>query len=114
MGGLSSVSRSDLPRVLIPLALAATPLLLVRWRLNLFAFGDEEARSLGVDTKKLRTLVIFCSTLLTSAAVSVGGLIGWVGLVIPHLARLLVGPNYRTMLPVSLALVSRPVISFSD
>ena len=106
MGGLSSVSRQDLPRLLIPLAIGATPLMLVRWRLNILSFGEEEARSLGVDTVKLRALVILCSTLLTSAAVSVGGLVGWVGLVIPHLARIIAGPNYKAMMPVSLVLGS--------
>ena len=104
MGGLSSVSRDDLARLYIPVTAAAVPLVMVRWRLNLLAFGDEEARSMGLDTGRIRALVILCSTLLTAAAVSVGGLVGWVGLVIPHIARLVAGPNYKGMLPVSILL----------
>ncbi len=76
-------------------------LLLVRWRLNVLSMGDEEAKALGIDTKKLRLLVILCATLVTSAAVCISGLVGWVGLVIPQIARMLVGPDHKVMLPAS-------------
>jgi iron complex transport system permease protein len=104
MGGLASVSVDDLPRLLIPCLLAGTPLVLIRWRLNILAFGEEEARSMGLNPARLRAISIICATLLTSAAVSVAGLVGWVGLVVPHLARLVAGPNYRRVIPVSLLL----------
>ncbi len=102
MGGLSAIRMSDLKIVLIPMVLGAVPLLLLRWRLNVLSFGDEEAQALGIDTSRLRLITIICSTLLTASTVSIGGIIGWVGLVIPHLARMLVGPNYSILLPTSL------------
>lgn len=102
MGSLSSISVHDLGIAAIPALLGILFLMAIRWRLNVLAFGDEEAASLGVDTGKLRLAVILCSTLVTSSVVSVSGQIGWVGLVIPHLSRMLVGPNYKYLLPTSL------------
>jgi iron complex transport system permease protein len=104
MGSLASVNSRDLTLILAPMALGLVPLYLLRWRLNVMAFGEEEARTLGAETARIRWIVICCSTLLTAASVSVAGLIGWVGLVIPHLARMIVGPNYRTLLPASMLL----------
>ena len=69
------------------MALGLIPLLLIRWRLNLLTLGEEEARALGINTALLRLIVVVCATLVTAASVSVSGLIGWVGLVIPHLCR---------------------------
>lgn len=77
-------------------------LMLLRWRLNALAFGEEEARSLGVDAKKTRPLAIAASTLMTSASVCLCGVIGWVGLIIPHLVRLVFGPDFRVLLPLSM------------
>lgn len=102
MGGLSSAGSRDVLTLLIPLTLGMTPIFLLRWRLNVLSFGEEEAQAMGIDTKKTRLIMIVCATLLTASAVSVSGMIGWVGLVIPHIARLLAGPNYRTLLPVSI------------
>lgn len=102
MGGLSSVSSRDVKIMLIPMILGMLPLFLLRWRLNALSFGEEEAQAMGVDVRKLRLAVIACSTLLTASAVSVAGMIGWVGLIIPHAARLLVGSNYKYLLPASL------------
>lgn len=76
-------------------------LLFVRWHLNPLSFGEEEARAMGAETGKLRAIIIVACTLLTASAVSVAGIIGWVGLIIPHLARGLVGPDYGKLLPVS-------------
>ena len=76
-------------------------LLLSGWQINLLALGDEEARALGVRTELMKGVVIVCATLVTSAAVSVSGLIGWVGLVIPHVCRMIVGPDHRRLLPAS-------------
>ena len=102
MGSLSSASLKGL-KFLLPLAvLGIVPLFLLRWQLNVLSFGEEEASALGVDTRRFRWVIIFCATLLTASAVSVAGLIGWVGLVIPHLARMFVGPDYRVLLPASL------------
>ena len=79
-------------------------LLLVRWKINLLSMGDDEARALGIRTEWLKGLVIACATLITSAAVSACGVVGWVGLVIPHVARTLVGPDHRDLLPATLSL----------
>jgi iron complex transport system permease protein len=83
-------------------ALGLVPLMLIRWRINLLTLSDNEAKTMGVNVSLVRVTVILCSTLITAAAVSVSGVIGWVGLVVPHLARRLVGNNYRHLLPVSM------------
>lgn len=104
MGGLANVHESDLPWLLAPLAIGGTALFALRWRLNVMALGDEEALSLGVDVKKTRLAVVLAATLITSSAVSVAGMVGWVGLIIPHLARFLVGPDHRVLVPASFLL----------
>ncbi len=104
---LGSLSRAGMHEVWVVLAVsvpASLNLLSLRWRLNLLAVGDEEARSLGVDTVRLRALVVLAATLLAAATVAVAGIIGWVGLVIPHAARILVGANFSRVLPVSAVL----------
>ena len=102
MGSLSGTRLSDVAFAAIPLAIGAAPLLLARWRINILTLGDEEAATLGVNTGALRLLVVFSATLLTAASVAVSGMIGWVGLVIPHLARKLVGNDCRYLLPTSM------------
>ena len=102
MGSLSGTRGVDLRFTLLPMALGLIPLMLIRWQLNLLTLGEEEARALGVNTALLRLIVVVCSTLITAAAVSVSGLIGWVGLVIPHLCRRYVGNDYRKLLPASM------------
>lgn len=102
MGSLVSIKWSSIKLMILPVLTSSIVLYLVRWHLNIISFGDEEAQALGVDTGKLRIIVILCATLLTTSAVSVSGMIGWVGLVIPHLARALIGPDYQNLLPVSI------------
>jgi iron complex transport system permease protein len=104
LGSLTAVNRADLISILLPIGLGLAPLYLLRWRLNLLTLSEDEARALGVDTRKLRLLFIVCATLVTSAAVSISGIIGWVGLLIPHMARFLVGPDFSRLLPASLLL----------
>ncbi len=106
MGSLSRVTMEDIYFIMIPVMIGMIPLFLVKWRLNIMAFGDEEAQALGIDTKKIRFIVILTSTLLTASVVSISGIIGWVGLLVPHLARLLVGPNYKILLPASILIGS--------
>jgi iron complex transport system permease protein len=104
LGSLSSVSPRELA-VAAPLAvLGLLPMVLLRWKMNLLALPDDEARALGVDTTRLRTLVIAAATLITASAVAVSGIIGWVGLLIPHAARLLVGPHFGRLLPLAMLL----------
>jgi iron complex transport system permease protein len=101
MGSLSGVSLKSM-KFLFLIPLGIVPLFLLRWQLNVLSFGEEEAAALGIDTRRTRWVIIFCATLLTASAVSIAGLVGWVGLVIPHLARMFVGPNYKVLLPASL------------
>lgn len=103
MGSLSGVKKSDLPFALIVMLIGLIPLFLLRWRINLLTLGEEEARTLGVNTDLMRLVIILCATLITAASVSAAGVIGWVGLVIPHLCRMLVGGSYRYLMPASFA-----------
>lgn len=102
MGSLSSISSEDVLAVILPMLVGGFILYLVRWRLNVLSLGEEEASALGLDTRKLKMIVILCATMMTSAAVSISGMIGWVGLLVPHLARMIVGPNYKALLPASI------------
>lgn len=104
MGSLNGTRPADVWFVLLPMLLGLIPLLVLRWRINILTLGDEEARTMGIRAKRLRTVVILCATLITAASVSVSGVIGWVGLVIPHLARRIVGNNYQRLLPASMLL----------
>jgi len=104
MGSLSGIGMSDLFVVAIPMLGSIAILILLRWRINVLAMGEEEALSLGVDTKKFQILIIICATLVTASAVSISGIIGWVGLVIPHIGRMLVGPSHQKLLPISILL----------
>ena len=101
MGSLSSTILEDLHVFWLFLP-ACVILILVRWKVNILSLGDEEARMLGVNVRFYRWLIIGCATLLTSLSVSVSGNIGWVGLVVPHFARMLVGSNYGRLLPASM------------
>lgn len=102
MGSLNGTQPKDVLFAAVPMLIGLIPLLLLRWRLNILTFGDEEAKTMGVNARRLRTVVIICSTLITAASVSVSGMIGWVGLVVPHLARKLVGNNYKHLMPASM------------
>ncbi|MCH3964789.1 MAG: iron ABC transporter permease [Clostridium sp.] len=114
MGGLSTVTTRDIIIMIFPVLIGTIPLFVLRWNLNVLSFGDEEARSLGVNTYRMKAVVIVCSTLITAASVSIGGIIGWVGLIIPHLARMIVGPNYKTALPASMLIGSIYLLLVDD
>ncbi|MFW5651789.1 MAG: FecCD family ABC transporter permease [Acetivibrio ethanolgignens] len=102
MGSLSGAKWGDILFVLLPMLAGLIPLLLIRWQLNVITMGDDEARAMGVDAPGIRLWIILCSTLVTASAVSVSGMIGWVGLVIPHMMRRLVGSDYRFLMPASM------------
>jgi iron complex transport system permease protein len=104
LGSFAGVLPRDMALALPLIAVAMVPLLLLRWRVNLLSLPDDEARSLGVDVARLRMAVIAAATLATSASVAVAGVIGWVGLVIPHAARALVGAEFSRVLPMSAVL----------
>lgn len=104
LGGLNAVTPADLAATAPALLAGLVPLALLRWRVNLLSLPDEEALALGVSVARLRLVLVAAATLATAAAVSVTGIIGWVGLVVPHVARLLVGPQFSRLLPASLLL----------
>ena len=104
LGSLATISPLDLA-LAAPFALAGlVPLYLLRWRMNLLSLPDDEARALGVPVARLRLAVVCAATLMTAAAVAIRGIIGWVGLLIPHAARLLVGPEFSRLLPLAMLL----------
>ncbi len=102
MGSLSGAKWSDIGFVILPMLAGLIPLMLMRWQLNVITMGDDEARAMGVNAPKIRLIIVICSTLVTASAVSVSGMIGWVGLVIPHMMRRLVGSDYRYLMPASM------------
>ncbi|WP_011392937.1 FecCD family ABC transporter permease [Neomoorella thermoacetica] len=114
MGSLASISPRDVYAALVPVLLGIIPLYLLRWRLNVLSLGEEEARALGLETARLRLIVILCSTLMTAACVSISGMIGWVGLLVPHLARMVVGPNYKVLLPATILMGSAYLLLVDD
>ena len=102
LGSLASVSPADLAGASVLSAAGLLPMVLLRWRINLLALPDDEARALGVDTRRLRIVVVACATLMTAATVAISGIIGWIGLLLPHAARLLVGPQFGRLLPLAM------------
>jgi iron complex transport system permease protein len=102
LGSLTAVNLSDLAAALPAILIGLVPLYLLRWRMNVMTLGDEEAKALGVNTALLRVLFIAGATLITAASVSISGIIGWIGLIIPHVARLIAGPEFSRLLPVSM------------
>ncbi|WP_072449308.1 FecCD family ABC transporter permease [Blautia sp. Marseille-P3201T] len=104
MGSLASIRPDDVLFSAPLIILGLIPLYLFRWQMNIATLGDDEAKCMGISIQKIRFLVIFCATLITAAAVSVSGMIGWVGLIIPHIGRILVGNDYQKLLPASFLL----------
>ena len=102
MGSLASVKKEDMKFLVIPFVIGVIPLLVLRWRMNLLTTGDDEAKAMGINTGRLRVVVVICATLLTAASVSVSGMIGWVGLVIPHFCRMIFGYDYRKLIPAAI------------
>jgi iron complex transport system permease protein len=101
LGSLAATGVADLVPLLGPVATGTAVLVALRWRMNVMSLPDEEARALGVPTGPLRVAIVAAATLVTSASVATAGIIGWVGLVIPHMARSLVGPDFARLLPAA-------------
>ena len=102
MGSLGSVGLNDLIISIIPILICLVGLWILSWRINVLSMGDREARSLGVHTERIKIGIIIFSTVLTSTAVSICGIIGWVGQVIPHFCRMLVGPDHKKLIPATM------------
>lgn len=113
---MGSFAREDMDDMVValPILFGFVLLMLERWKLNVLSFGEHEAKSLGVNTRRVRTIVIFASTLVVGCSVAVSGIVGWVGLVIPHLARAIVGPNYKVLLPASMVLGATYLLLVDD
>ena len=101
LGSLAGVKIMDIAPAVPVVAVGLVPLVLLRWRINVLSLGDEEARALGIEAGRLRLFVIVCATLITASVVAIAGVVGWVGLIIPHAARMIVGPGFGTLLPVA-------------
>ncbi|WP_072394068.1 iron ABC transporter permease [Hyphomicrobium sp. CS1BSMeth3] len=101
LGSLASTRGAEITGALPAVLIGLVPLVLLRWRINVLSLGDEEARSLGMEAGRVRAAVIAAATLMTASVVAISGVIGWVGLVIPHIARMIVGPNFERLLPTA-------------
>lgn len=101
MGSLVSIKPQDVAFAIVPIIAGSVPLFLLKWRMNLLTVGEEEAQAMGINTRTLRLVVIVCATLLTASSVAISGMIGWVGLVIPHFCRMIFGYDYRKIIPAS-------------
>ncbi len=104
LGSLSAVRKGEVWAAAPLVLLGLVPLILLRWRINVLSLGDEEAKALGVEAGRLRLLVVAAATLMTASVVAISGVIGWVGLVIPHIARMMVGPSFDRLLPTAMLL----------
>ena len=101
LGSLAATNVADLVPLAGPVLAGTAVLLALRWRLGVMSLPEDEARALGVPTGTLRVAIVAAATLVTSASVAAAGIIGWVGLVVPHLARALVGPDFPRLLPAA-------------
>lgn len=102
MGSLTGMEGQDVLYASIAMLIAVVPLMIIRWKINILTIGEQEAETMGVRVPLVRAVSLVCATLLTAAAVSISGMIGWVGLVIPHFCRKIVGNNYKYLLPASM------------
>lgn len=103
MGSLGHARLDNIILTVIPMLAGIIGLVLVRWRINILSMGDREAKAMGVNTEFLKAYIIVCTTIVSAAAVSICGIVGWVGLVIPHVCRMIVGPDHRKLLPATLS-----------
>jgi iron complex transport system permease protein len=114
LGSFAGATYQKLAIVAGAMLVAGTALLLLRWRINLLSLGEDDSAALGVDVRKLRWAIVFLVALIVAAQVSVSGGVGWVGLIIPHLARMLVGPEHSKLLPSSAFLGGIYLLSMDD
>jgi iron complex transport system permease protein len=114
VGGLSSITPHDLKFAAVPILAGVIPMLLLRWKLNVLSFGEEEAKALGVNPWMIRVVIIVSTALISAAVVSVAGMIRWVALVIPHFARMIVGANHKALLPASFLMGSCYLLLVDD
>jgi iron complex transport system permease protein len=114
MGSIAGASYKDLLWGAPPILIGMSILILLRWRINILSLGEEEAQSLGMNTRWLRWVVIMAATVITATAVSLCGIVGWIGLVIPHIGRMLVGPNHKVLLPACVSIGAFSMLLIDD
>jgi iron complex transport system permease protein len=114
MGSLSSARYIDIISIAPAMFIGGIVLLLIRWRINLLSLGADEARTLGINITQITRIIVLCATLLTAAAVCISGIIGWVGLVVPHLARMITGPDYSRLLPMTIVMGASYLLIMDD
>lgn len=114
MGGFSSANRSDILILIMPVILGVIPIMLIKWKMNVISLGEEEASALGINVNLIKMIIIFSATLMTTATVASGGIISWVGIVVPQMSRQLVGSNFKRLVPVSLLLGSAFLVLADD
>ena len=104
LGSLAGIKAHDVAATVPVVLVGLVPLILLRWRIGVLSLGDDEARALGVEVGRLRAIVIAAATLVTASVVAISGVIGWVGLMVPHMARLMIGPRFDRLLPAAILL----------
>lgn len=104
MGSMSGASYKNLLLGLPFIAGGLIVLIVLRWRLNILSLSEDEARSLGVNIKRLRVVIIAAASMITASCISMCGQVGWVGLLVPHIARMLCGSNNKSVIPISISL----------
>ncbi len=114
MGSMAGSSYKDLLWGGPPILIGSVLLLLLRWKINILSLGEEEAQALGINTRWLRWIIITAATVITAAAVSLCGIVGWVGLVIPHIGRMLVGPNHKALMPACVSIGAFSLLIIDD
>jgi iron complex transport system permease protein len=114
MGSFSDASYEKLKLISIPLAACIIILLLLRWRINILSLGEEEVKALGLNPNTLRWMVILPVTVIVSLSVSVSGMIGWVGLAIPHICRMIVGNDHKILIPCSISVGAVYMVVMDD
>ena len=114
LGGLHRIDAQALFNALVPIGVCGLVLWALRWQVHALAAGEDEARTLGIDVPRLRVMLIACATLMTAACVSISGIVGWVGLLVPHIVRMLVGPAFAAVLPLSALLGGGFLLAVDD
>jgi iron complex transport system permease protein len=101
MGNLHNANWEKLQSSVIPIIIGVIVLFVYRWRLNVLALGDDEARTVGINPEKDKLIILIASTLAASSAVAVAGIIGLYGLIVPHMVRMIIGPDNRQSIPLN-------------
>lgn len=103
MGSMASVSMQNLIPALVPMMVGMIGLFILRWRLNILSMGDLEAQALGINVPAAKGAIVVLATLATAGAVCISGIVGWVGLIIPHIARMIFGSDNKIIIPASMS-----------